>query len=80
MGGGHQFYVGDARDPNSPVLPINANGTDMSAVLGVLMAHYQHYLEEFKVFRDSGKTIETDINKMNAELARLPDKPDGTLR
>lgn len=76
-GGGHQFYTGTTRDASSRSLPTIANGMDVSALLGVIMPHAAKTLE---AMRAGEPTKELDKDELNAELARLPDKPDENLR
>lgn len=76
-GGGHHFYTGTTRDASSPSLPTIANGTDLSALLGVLMPHTSKMFEAMRV---GEPTKEMDNDELNVELARLPDKPDENLR
>ena len=77
-GGAHQFYNGVAREHDGPdgQLPTIANGGDISALLRVIMPQM---MEQMLAFRD-GKPLEIDKDKMNAELAKLPDTPDERLR
>jgi hypothetical protein len=76
-GGGHQFYTGTTRDAISPSLPTIANGMDISALLDVITPHTFRHLEALKTGQP---LIELDKDQINAELARLPDKPDESLR
>jgi hypothetical protein len=76
-GGGHQFFTGSARDPSCPSLPTIANGMDVSALVEVIMPHT---MKLFEAMRQGQPTQELDKDELNAELARLPDKPDEDLR
>ena len=76
-GGGHQFFTGSARDPSSPSLPTIANGMDVSALVEVMMPHT---MKMFEAMREGRPAPELDKDELNAELARLPDKPDEDLR
>jgi hypothetical protein len=76
-GGAQQFYTDTVRDAASPCLPTVANGTDMRAIIGVLMPHVMKNLEAMMAGQPSS---ELDKDQLNAELARLPDKPDENLR
>ncbi len=76
-GGAQQFYDGTARENNGPILPTIANGMDVGGLIGVLMPRMQKQLEAMK----RGETASFDpFDGINAELARLPDKPDEKLR
>jgi len=74
-GGGHQFYTGTERDSSSPSLPTIVTGIDLSALVEVMMPHFQGQLRE----TGAGRQGELDKDKINAELARLPEKPDEDL-
>ncbi len=76
-GGGHRFYTGTTRDANSLPLPTIANGMDVSALAGVMMPHMSKMMEAMQA-GDPPKELDKD--ELNAELARLPDKPDENLR
>jgi hypothetical protein len=76
-GGGHQFYTERIRDTNSPSLPTIGNGMDIEAITGILMPHMAKMFEGIK----EGEPVkDLDKDKLNAELARLPDTPDENLR
>ncbi len=76
-GGGHQFYNGKIRDAGSPMLPTIGRGTDIAALAAVFMSGWTRMFEE----RLAGQPAkEPDKDEVNAELARLPDKPDEDLR
>jgi hypothetical protein len=82
-GGGHQFYTGTTRDGVSSSLPTIANGMDVHALNEVMMPLMTKHLSEMLEAQRSGqaaKEMELDKDKLNAELARLPDKPDENLR
>jgi hypothetical protein len=76
-GGGHCGYTGTTRDATSPSLPIIANGMDVRAVIGLMMPHIER---NFAAMKTGQPPAELDKDQMNAELARLPDKPDENLR
>ena len=76
-GGGHQFYTEKTRDTASPVLPTIGRGMDIPAIVNVLMPHSNEML---RAMREGRPAKELDKDKINAELARLPDKPDENLR
>jgi hypothetical protein len=76
-GGGQQFYTGATRDASSSSLPTIANGMDIHALVGVMMPHMT---KMFEGMRAGQPAKELDKDELNAELARLPDKPDETLR
>ena len=74
-GGAHRYYQGEARDSGGP-LPTIANGMDVTALIGVMMPHMQ---KRFEAMHAGESTEEIDTEAMNADLAKLPDKPDETL-
>jgi hypothetical protein len=76
-GGGHEFYTGTTRDASSPSLPTIANGMDIHALVGVMMPRMT---KMFEAMRAGQQEKELDKDELNAELARLPDKPDENLR
>lgn len=76
-GGGHQFYSDGLRDANNPSLPTIANGMDLNAVVGVMMPRTVKMLEAMHAGEPAK---ELDKDELNAELARLPKKPDEQLR
>ena len=77
-GGGHQFYDGGSREKNSPSLPSILNGIDFMALTGVIFPRAaQHLKEMLKSGTDEGLVDDTD--EINAELAKLPEKPDETF-
>jgi hypothetical protein len=71
-GGAQQFYTGTTRDASSSSLPIIGNGMDIQAISNLMMPRM---LKRFEAMR--GGQPATDLNEaeINAELARLPDKP-----
>jgi hypothetical protein len=75
-GGSHQFYTKTTPDAASLALPAIANGMDMRAFLDVVTPYF---IEMFDASRrgDSPKGLNED--RMNIDLARLPEKPDETL-
>jgi len=77
LGGGQQSYTGTLRDAHSPSLPTIAGEFDVQAVIGVSLPYFE---EMFEAARRGDTTKEVDRDKMNADLARLPDKPDEDLR
>lgn len=76
-GGGHQFFTGNERDSSSPSLPTIANGMDVSGLVEVMMPRT---MKMFEAMREGRPAPEWDKDEINAELARLPDKPDEDLR
>jgi hypothetical protein len=77
-GGAHQFYNGAMREHDGldGSLPTIANGGDISALLRAIMPQMMEQMEALR----AGKTMDLDKDKMNAELAKLPDTPDERLR
>lgn len=75
-GGGLQFYTGTTRDASSS-LPTIINGLDLQAHGSVLRRQAAKMLEAM-IAGEPAKELNKD--ELNAELARLPDKPDENLR
>ncbi len=77
-GGAHQFYGGVAREHDGAdgQLPTIANGGDVSALLRAIMPQIMEQMAAL----EAGKPMEIDNDKMNAELAKLPDTPHERLR
>lgn len=75
-GGGHRFYTGNARDASNPSIPTIANGMDLQAFIGTMMPHFVKQAEAMR----SGKPTDLPANEVNADLARIPEKPDENLR
>jgi hypothetical protein len=73
-GGGQQFYTGVKGDLSGSSLPIIANGVDVSAIAGMMMSRMMNSLSAGQL------DLALDKEEINAELARLPYMPDGTLR
>lgn len=61
----------------APSLPTIANGMDINALVGVMMPRM---MKSFEAMRAGEPAKEFDKDELNAELARLPDKPDEQLR
>jgi hypothetical protein len=76
-GGGSQFYTGTSRDAYSPGFPSIATGFDMAAIGPVLM---EDFLEQVEHWMQTGQMKEPDTKKLNTQIARIPHKPDETLR
>lgn len=76
-GGGHQCYTGTVRDASSPNLPNIGNGMDIRAIVDAITPHFMRNVD---ALRTGQPAAELDKNQVDAELARLPDKPDDTLR
>jgi hypothetical protein len=76
-GGAQQFYTNTTRDANSPALPTIGQGMDIAALAKTMAPHL---MEMFKAMREGRPAKELDKDEINAELARLPDKPDEDLR
>jgi len=69
-GGGHQFYTGIDRDRDSAAIPTIANGMDVQAITGALIASHGF----------SSGAFDFDKDEMNRLLAELPYEPDEKLR
>jgi hypothetical protein len=76
-GGADQFYTGTIRDNSSSELPIIGSGMDIRALLRVSMPRMMKAVE---AMRAGEPPPEWNKDEINAELARLPDKPDENLR
>jgi hypothetical protein len=76
-GGGHRSYTGTTVDASMPSLPTIGNGMDVQAVISAMMPHVNR---TFEAMRTGQPPSELDKDEINAELARLPDKPDEDLR
>ena len=76
-GGGHQFYTGVDRDPDSAAIPTIANGMDVQGIVGVLMKQFQAQVASHGF---GPAPIDFDKDEMNRLLAQLPDEPDEKLR
>ncbi len=76
-GGGHRSFTGTEQDATTPSLPTIANGMDMTAISEVIMPQM---VRLFEVADKGGPLPQLDKDEINAELARLPDKPDERLR
>jgi hypothetical protein len=73
-GGSHQFYNETKRESSSTALPTIVTGMDVTAICSVLMKH-----TPLEAMLADHPTQAPDENELNAELARLPDKPDENL-
>ena len=76
-GGGHQFYDGLVRTRDSASLPTIGNGMDIQSLVHAIMPRM---LEQMAAIRDGRPQKEIDTAALNAELAKLPDKPDEDLK
>jgi hypothetical protein len=75
-GGGQAFYTGLKRDATSPLLPRIGRGMDVSALTRAMMPRMRRDMEAML----RGKPApEWDRDEINAELARLPHRPDENL-
>ena len=75
-GGGQHFYTGVKRDLSGSSLPTIANGMDVSAIAGMMVSRIMNAVSAGKF----DLALDLDKDEINAELARLPHKPDETLR
>jgi hypothetical protein len=76
-GGGHQFYDGTKRTDDSGALPTIGNGMDIQALVQAMMPHM---MAQMSALRAGGPATELDVTKVNADLAKLPDRPDENLK
>jgi hypothetical protein len=72
-GGAHQFYTGTTRDTSSLGLPTISHGMDLQALVSVFMPHMSTMVP-------GEPPKDLDVDELNKELGRLPDKPDENLR
>lgn len=75
-GGAHQFYSGDAKEPDSAMLPTMANGMDIQALIQATMPFMVTQMDDL---RENGAVEQIDSEAINAVLARLPEQPDERL-
>jgi hypothetical protein len=81
VGGAHQFYNGTEREGRSPMLPYVAGGTDFQALIQAALPFIDAQLSSLKEGRNSPRYIsEAERDAINAVLAKLPGKPDETLK
>jgi len=76
-GGKHWCFTGSKRDRSAPMLPTIADGMDVSALIGVIAPEFN---KAMVTWREGKPGRELDKDAINAELAKLPDKPDEELR
>jgi hypothetical protein len=76
-GSGHAFYTDGVPDANTRSLPTIVGGMDVNALMGVMIPRTSKVL---KAMLAGMPDRELDKDELNAELSRLPDKPDETLR
>jgi hypothetical protein len=76
--GGHQFYTGITADQDTPALPTISQGMDVEAISRIMMPHMMRHFDDAHASGDYSKP--PDMTAMNAELSKLPDKPDENLR
>jgi hypothetical protein len=76
-GGGHQSYTGLVRDAAGPGYPTITRGTDLNALIEVMLPRI---MKNFEALRIGGPDRELDTESINAQLAKLPHQPDERLR
>lgn len=76
-GGKHWCFTGIQRDANTSMLPTIAGGTDLRALIGAIMPEFT---KSMLGWHKGEPPKELDKDEINAALARLPDKPDESLR
>jgi hypothetical protein len=76
-GGAQQFYTNENRDNSSSDLPIIGCGMDIRALFRVSIPRW---MKTFEAMRAGEPVPQANSDEINAELARLPDKPDENLR
>jgi hypothetical protein len=78
-GGGHQFYTGTDRDPDSPAIPSIMNGMDGQALVTILTEQLRQQVGQNGI-DSTVPPPDLDTNEMNRRLAALPPGPDEKLR
>jgi hypothetical protein len=77
-GGSNQFYTNQTRDNSSAAdLPIIGCGMDIRALFRVSIPRWR---KAFEAMRAGEPVPQANSDEINAEMARLPDKPDENLR
>jgi len=76
-GGAHQFYEGTRRTSDSSALPTIANGMDIQALIKAMQPHIFRQME---ALRTGAPSPELNVTELNAELAKIPERPDETLK
>lgn len=76
-GGSQQYYNGINREIDSPVLPSICNGMDSAAVIAAIWPLSMAFLEA-RMAGDGPSEIDADA--MSAAVARVPTRPDETLK
>jgi hypothetical protein len=74
-GGAHQYYTNDQRDSTCPAIPSIGHGTDLRALADIHMSDIMQWISS----RGKGPLI-MDLEKVDAELQKLPTDPDELLR
>jgi hypothetical protein len=77
-GGAQQFYTGPRRDGASPAIPTISHGMDVQAIANLHLD--QMRAQQAAHPNDYKKWVEIDRDKMNRQLAELPEGPDELLR
>jgi hypothetical protein len=72
-GGAQSFYLGAKPDRTGGSLPTIANGMDVQALVDVLMPRFVRW-------KPGEPPPDINTDEINAELAKLPDRPDDKLR
>jgi len=75
-GGGQTYFTGTTQDRSMPSLPTIANGMDISAIVNALKPIW---VKHFVATRNGGEQKLND-DEIKAQLAKVPDEPDETLR
>jgi hypothetical protein len=75
-GGGHKFFTGVTEDKSLPTLPSISQGFDMQAFVHAILPH----LDAASKPMEDGSFAEVDKEKIDADLAELPQDPDDRLR
>jgi hypothetical protein len=76
-GGGQRFYTGTTRAESSNGFPVIVAGMALNPIMKVMMPHIRKY---FAATNAGKRAPELDRDVINAELARLPHKPDENLK
>jgi hypothetical protein len=76
-GGAHQFYDEGKRARDSGAIPAIANGMDMQAFVQAITPHI---IPQMSALIRGGKADDIDTASINADLAKLPQRPDEELK
>jgi hypothetical protein len=76
-GGDHQFYEGTQRTDDSSIFASIAVGLDIQAMA---KAAWPHLMAQLSSLQTGEPEIELDVEKINADIAKIPQHPDKNLK